>query len=182
MEKVPLYCGGREAGELRAAEEGVYVTFHALCRPTEPALLRAYVIGQQGELRLGVLAPENGAFTIRRRFSKNAVRPLGRLLRGEARPCGEESAAWEPMGDPEERFPGGLPRRLLAGVTGVLTRREGRLHLAALPWEDRGPFPLPELFCFARVEQIEKQRCVVFAFDDAGEPVMPEKNGRRTGS
>ena len=183
MERYPLYCGGREAGELTVAEEPMYVTFQAVCRPAEPGLWRAFAVGEQGELRLGVLAPENGAFAIRRRVSRQTARPVGRIVRGEARPCGEEKPGlpWEPMGNPAERFGGALPGRLLADLAGGLTKLEGNCRLAALPYDCRRPFPLTELFCFARIQRIGESFYTVFAFDPCGQPVMPGAVRRRSG-
>ena len=45
-------------------------------------------------------------------------------------------------------------------------------HLLALPAEEGRPFPLECLFCLGRLERVEGQRCVVYAFREE-EPVLP---------
>ena len=56
---------------------------------------------------------------------------------------------------------------------GVLTVTEKRR--VALPFSPEQPFPLPTLFCFARVECRDGKWWAVFAFDERGWPVFPEK-------
>ena len=50
--------------------------------------------------------------------------------------------------------------------------REEPLLLLALPAEEGRPFPLECLFCLGRLERVEGQRCVVYAFQEE-EPVLP---------
>ena len=55
---------------------------------------------------------------------------------------------------------------------GALVRRAGSVWLAAVPCAEDAPFPLTELFCLARIETVAGRRCVVFAFDASGWPVL----------
>lgn len=65
----------------------------------------AWAVGEQGELRLGVLEPSGGAFVLRRRFSDRMTVPVGRVLRGELRPAGQlQSQQWEAAAEPEQLF------------------------------------------------------------------------------
>ena len=48
-------------------------------------------------------------------------------------------------------------------------RRGGRAEVT-LPWREGQPFPLEELFCFAR----PGRDAVIYLFDGAGQPVMPK--------
>ena len=52
-------------------------------------------------------------------------------------------------------------------------RREngGRLELA-LPYSPARPWPLPELFCFARVEEIGGELHILYAFDRRKAPIF----------
>ena len=52
-------------------------------------------------------------------------------------------------------------------------RREngGRLELA-LPYSPARPWPLPELFCFARVEEIGGEPHIIYAFDRRKAPIF----------
>ena len=53
-----------------------------------------------------------------------------------------------------------------------LARIGSILLLLALPAEEGRPFPLECLFCLGRLERVEGQRCVVYAFQEE-EPVLP---------
>ena len=48
-------------------------------------------------------------------------------------------------------------------------RRGGHAEVT-IPWREGQPFPLEELFCFARPGRGN----VTYLFDGAGQPVMPE--------
>ena len=47
----------------------------------------------------------------------------------------------------------------------------GRLELA-LPYSPVKPWPLPELFCFARVEEIGGELHIIYAFDRRKAPIF----------
>ena len=91
MDKYPLLLDGRPEGELSVDREGLYTVFSARC-PLAEGLWCAWAVGDQGELRLGVLEPEGRQGSIRRRFSRQLTAPLGRILRGELRPAGVREA------------------------------------------------------------------------------------------
>ena len=61
---------------------------------------------------------------------------------------------------------------LVENKPGVLTRVEGGRRYAAAPYDPARPFPLPSLFCFARIRRIGGQDYAVFAFDAQGRPVF----------
>ena len=63
-------------------------------------------------------------------------------------------------------------RNLAALPEGALVRLAGSVWLAAVPCAEDAPFPLTELFCLARIETVAGRRCVVFAFDASGWPVL----------
>ena len=88
MDKFPLLWEGKALGELTVEREALYTWFTARCRLPREGIWCAWAVGDKGELRLGVVEPQNG---IRRRFSKQMTEPLGTLRRGELRPAGEKA-------------------------------------------------------------------------------------------
>lgn len=96
MDKYPVFQEEQAAGELTVTPETLYTAFSVSCRGRE-GLWCAWAVGETGNLRIGVLEPENGCLQIRRRFSKRLTDPLGPILRGELRPLGEEREHWEPL-------------------------------------------------------------------------------------
>lgn len=172
MDKFPLLLEGKPAGELTLEREGLYTWFTARC-PLGEGLWCAWAVGDQGELRLGVLEPEGRQGTIRRRFSQRLTAPLGRLLRGEVRPAGaKEPEHWDPVPSPERLFQAPWLCRRLKGAQGALTRRAGEVRYLALPYDRKKPFPLTTLFCFAQLRTIGDSAYVVYAFDAQERPVF----------
>lgn len=171
MDKYPLYLDGRPAGELTVSESGMYADYRAVCRISGSAFLRAYLAGERSEMLLGVLAPEGGAYTIRRRLSHRETAGLGKLLRCDARREGE--LAWECVSAPERLLTSPYFSHMLQGVPGVLSQQQGERRLIAVPYDPAKPFPMTPLFCFAKICRIEGARHAVFAFDRQERPLMP---------
>ena len=61
--------------------------------------------------------------------------------------------------------------RQLAARSGVLWRAEGGLRYLAIPYASSAPFPLTELFCFARLERVDGSEHVVYCVDAQGRPM-----------
>lgn len=171
MDKYPLYLDGRSVGALTVTDCGMYADYRAVCRTAGSGLLRAYLVGERSEMLLGVLAPEGGAFTIGRRFSRRETENLGRIIRCEARRNGQQ--AWECASAPEQLLSNPFFSHMLQGLSGVLSRREGERRLIAIPWNPTKPFPMTPLFCFAKICRMEDMGYVVFAFDGKERPLMP---------
>lgn len=172
MDKYPLFLDGKPSGELSVNQEGLYTSFSARC-PLPEGLWCAWAVGDRGELRLGVLEPEGRQGVIRRRFSRQLTAPLGRLLRGEARPSGiREPEAWEKASEPAQLFQAPWLRQRLKNFRGALTRKAEGIRYLALPYDRGKPFPLTTLFCFARLRTIGEAVYVVYGFDGGDRPVF----------
>lgn len=172
MDRFPVLWNGASAGELTAEREGLYTCFHVRCHPPENGVWCAWAVGEQGELRLGVLEPSGGAFVLRRRFSDHMTVPAGRLLRGELRPAGQPVSRWEPIAEPEQLFSAAWLRRSMHGLSDVMTCTEGTVRCLALPYDPKKPFPLTELFCFARLRYLGEKAYIEFRFDEKDWPVF----------
>jgi hypothetical protein len=172
MDSWPIVQAGRTVGELTARHEGLYLGFHAACRPGGTAPCRLFAVGEQGAVRLGVPVPEGALWTLERRLSQRTVaETAGALLRGELRRVGEEP--WRSVPVPEELFTDPLLRRALRAAGKALTRREEGLRCVALPFDGAAPFPLAGLFCFAQVCRIDGRDWAVFRFNGREEPIFP---------
>ena len=177
MDKFPLLWEGRAAGELAVQRDEGSTWFSVRCRPPASGLWCAWAVGESGELRLGLLAPEGEGLSLRRRFSQRMTQPAGRLLRGELRPAGKGAGdrppAWESVSQPDALFSAPpWPQDRLRGISGALCRREERRLLLALPWDHAKPFPLVPLFCFAQIRTIEGKTYAVYCFGPNGEPLF----------
>lgn len=167
MEELTLYTGdGRAAGRLRWKREGLYVDVEALTDRPFSGIGRAYLRCEDGERLLGVMEPFGGGMRCRRRFAEMQLRGLGRWQSGILRLAGD-GEDWSPYAG---EIPGLWGRRIAAD--GVLTKAEGTLRLAALPYGAGEAFPLTELFCLAEIREIRGQRYVVYAFSSEGAPTL----------
>ncbi len=170
MDKFPLLWKGSALGELSVEQEALYTWFTAHCRLPEEGIWCAWAVGDRGELRLGVVEPQNG---IRRRFSRQMTAPLGKLLRGELRPAGDRAAeTWAAVQEPDRLFRTPWLRRQLRGVQETMTRTTGGTRLLALRYDEKKSFPLTPLFCLAQPKDIGGKRYVVYAFDEKEWPVF----------
>lgn len=172
MDKFPVLWTGKPAGELMTEQEGLYTGFAVRCHLPDEGLWCAWAVGEQGELRLGILEPQGKQAVIRRRFSDRMTKHLGKLERGELRPAVRGGFAWEAVLEPDHLFHTPWLRHQLRGQQGSLTRLEGKLRYLALPYDRRKPFPLPALFCFACVKTIDDVTYAVFALDEKEWPVF----------
>lgn len=172
MDKFPLYLEKKSVGELTVEPEALYTWFTARCPLPDQALWCAWAVGDAGELRLGILEPAGGESVIRRRFSQQLTKPLGKLVRGEVRPAVSASGGeWEHLSQPEQEFHTPWLRRCL-GQQKCLLRRTGELRLVALPWDPKKPFALAPVFCFAALRRVQGREAAVVAFDPEEEPVF----------
>lgn len=176
MDKFAVYEAGTGAcaGELTALPEALYTRFEVRCRLPEPGLWCAWAVGESGELRLGVVEPEGGEAVLSRRFSRRLTAPAGRLRHGELRRV-DPPEAWRPLEDPAALFRAAWLVERLRQTPELLVRRSGGCRLVSAPYDPRRPFPLTDLFCFARVTAMPGGRRAVFAFDEGELPVVPEE-------
>ena len=169
MDKFPLLWEGKAIGEMSVEREALYTWFTARCRLPGEGIWCAWAVGDGGELRLGVVEPQNG---IRRRFSRQMTAPLGKLLRGELRPAGDRAETWAAAPEPDHLFRTPWLRRQLRGIQGALTRMAGEVRLLALPYDAKKPFPMTPLFCLAQPKEIGGKQYMVYAFDGKEWPVF----------
>lgn len=132
-----------------------------------PGLWRIVACSRSGELVLGVL--EGGSCRLQRRFSRELTGRLGTVESVKAR-C---SAGARMESEWRAALPGELAD-LPPLPAETLIRRRGNYRTVALPWREDTPFPLPALFCFARVADLAQEKSLLFTFDDSGNPVMEE--------
>ena len=52
----------------------------------------------------------------------------------------------------------------------VRATEDGRL--LALPYSESAPFPLPELFCLARIGTVGGRKCVIYRVDEKNSPIL----------
>lgn len=178
MERLPLTVQNGERGEVTVCPQGARTELRCSLPDPGDGLYRAFLLGERGELALGVLAPENGRLALCRRLYARDVAELGPLLRGEARrsfrfqdaAIQPDPACWHETRCPAQLFQDRFLQNRLRPVGRAWWRREGMLLVLALPLEEGKPFPLEALFCLGRVQCVEGMRCVVYAFREE-EPV-----------
>ena len=179
MERLPLTSRNGARGEVAVCPQGARTELRCTLPDPGDGLYRAFLLGERGELPLGVLAPEGGGLALCRRLYSRDVAALGNLLRGEARRSFRfrDSAAeapkshWRETGCPAQLFQSRFLQNRLRPIGRAWWRREGGLLVLALPLEEGKPFPLEALFCLGRVGRVEGVRCVLYVFREE-EPVL----------
>ena len=165
MDKFPVCCQGRAVGELEVERESLYTAFSVRAMLPEKGLWGAWLVGTTGELRLGILEPDDREGTIRRRFSDRMLMPLGTILRGEIRPVPPKTGLWEPVSKPEVLFHSRRLTEELRKEKGLLARQGNAGHWIAVPYDKEKTFPLVDLFCFAELLKIDGRTYLAFCFD-----------------
>ena len=174
MERIELYCQGRPRGEIVLSPQGSRAQVTAAMEDPGDGLYRAALLGERGQLPLGVLEPAEGGLALRRVFYSRDIAALGPLRRGEARRSfsfGKE--AWRETEEPDRLFRSPFLRGRLTACRRGWWRREGDRLTLALPLEVGKPFPLETLFCLAQVREVEGAVCAVYVFNEREEPLPP---------
>jgi len=173
MDKFSVCFQGKALGELEVQAETLCTCFTVRCRLPQEGLWCVWLVGERGELRLGMPEPNGDGAGICRRFSGRMTAPLGRLLRAELRPVTAAAAeAWKPVTEGVLHSP--WLRQQLCTAGEVLFCRAGDCLQLAVPFDSNRPFPMPSLFCFARIRQIRGREYAIFAFDRENWPVFIE--------
>lgn len=167
-------------GAVTVRREGEKAVCQAIRTADSGGLYKAWLQGLGGRTLLGTLIPEGGALRLRR------VMEVATLERqGIWPPTGAEIALAysftpEPPPPPEWCWTD-CPRRLLEdpmlskclqGVKRALLKRDMEGFLLAFPWSRHDPFPIPPLFCLARLEPMPGGQYAVFRFSRQGGPEL----------
>jgi hypothetical protein len=166
---------GTACGSASLETRGLYVRVRVEYAGPENAVLRAYLRGDRGTVRLGVPAPEKGRYLLVRDMTAREIAEAGAPIEvllfadGESgEGDGRADGAWTPLERPELFF--GRGEAELAGRRDCLWRREGGGRGIAIPYSPDSPFPLVRYFCFARIAAIGGRYYAAYSFDGSGTP------------
>lgn len=174
VEEIRLFCGGESRGRVILSEGDSRREIRVSMADPGDGLYRAFLVGERGELPLGVMEPEAGKLSVTRRVYSRDIAALGRLERGEARLSFRfAESAWQDTADPGEASSIPELHVRLKKIPRAWLRRERERLLLAIPLKEGDPFPLEILFCLARVLRVEGQICAVYDFDRQGRPLPP---------
>jgi hypothetical protein len=177
MDKFPVWWNGTSVGELTVEKESLHTYFSVSAVLPKEGFWAAWLIGDGGEFRLGILEPEDCVGKIQRRFSDRMIRSLGTFLRGELRPVNLKQNFWEPVSNPTRLFRTfQLPKEITEGGN-LLTKQENGGRWIAVLYDKEKSFPLVELFCFAKFLEIESRNYLAFFFDRQERIVFGEIQG-----
>lgn len=171
-------------GSLTVQEEGLRAVMTAE-RPVDgKGLYKAYLRGPAGRALLGTLAPEGGRLVVKRRLTVDGLKRQGAWppVGGEVElafpfETGQPPQGWNWTEPGELSFGEPLLARMAARQGRVLCRRMGEGFALAYPFSCGRPFPLPALFCLARVASINGGSYVLFHFGEDGWPRLPAGAG-----
>lgn len=173
-----------EDGRLICREEGTRVRVTVETCPRRQGLYRGYLLGREGRYDLGPLMPREEGLGLTRILETADLRRRGcwPILGGGTELThpfdgGGLPPGWRRLRDPASLFPRDrtLARAAEASPAGMVCRLSQGDFCLAFPWEPGRPFPLPTLFCFARVRPLGSRTHVVFRFRADGRPILPEE-------
>ena len=173
MEELKVFCREKCRGEATVERKDGRSEIAVSMEDPADGLYRAVLVGERGQLPLGVMEPHHGTLVLRRRPYLRDVEKLGMLRsiqvsRSFAFRRGE---TWKRTDRPMDLFKSSFLRdRLVRYKTAWWKKRENTL-LLALPLDEDAPFPLETMFCLARIEVVDDRRCVVYTFDRQEGPI-----------
>ena len=173
MERVKLYCRGRCVGEAALCGNGSRTEIVGAAEDPGDGLYRAVLVGEQGRMPLGVMESGDRRLILRRRPESSEVARLGNLRCVElicSFPFAKKTS-WRRTQTPAQLIQNTFLQERLAGIEHAWWCGSEEKVTLALPLRNGMPFPLMPLFCLARVERVEGERCAVFTFNKHGEPV-----------
>ena len=172
-------------GTLSLREDGPRVRLEAVRPDDGRGLYKAWVRGPGGSFLLGTLLPEKGSLRLVRTVSRSSLEQAGCwpvtggsgvLTYAFSSQPGEENA-WRPERHPEQLCRDALVRESLYGRKGFCSKRKGEVLLLSAPFRPQEPFPLPLLFCLARVEVRGGRPWLVWELNRDGLPQLPHGEG-----
>ena len=167
-------------GAVTVRQEGGRAICQAISRTGEDGLYKAWLQGERGRALLGTLIPEGGALRLRRSME---IRQL--TGQGAWPPTGADivmAYAFTSEAPPPHNWcwtncPGQLMeeralREVLRDTRRSLLCRDPEGFYLAFPYSARNPFPIPPLFCLARLERLGGNWYTVFRFSRQGRPEL----------
>ena len=160
--------------------EGDKAVCQAIRAADSGGLYKAWLQGTGERAFLGTLIPEGGTLRLRRVIEIAALE-----RQGVWPPVGAEVALAYPFVSeppiPPDWCWTDCPRRLLEdpvlsqclqGIKRALLKRDMKGFFLAFPWSKHRCFPIPPLFCLARLELLAGREYVVFRFSLQGSPEL----------
>lgn len=168
----------RGGGFLTMRQEGPRVHMEAERPEDGRGLYKVWLHGEQGgKLLLGTLIPEGGRLRLSRTLSVGTLERAGCWPRFRvAAPLAfafQEREGWYCEQQPERLVADPVLRGQLKGS--MLCKKEGEGFSLAAPFRSDCPVPMTALFCLAQVERWNGQPHLVWRFDGAGAPRIPER-------
>ena len=109
------------------------------------------------------MQPENGRLVLNRRISCRESAAAGRLLRGEVRPFVPQECGWHSVSEAELLFCSQELQTRIRETKGCMVCSGDAQWFLAAPFETAKPFPLVELFCFAKMRRMEQHEQKTYA-------------------
>lgn len=173
MEELKVFCRDKCRGEATVERKEGRSEIAVSMEDPADGLYRAVLVGERGQLPLGVMEPHHGTLILRRRPYLRDVEQLGilRSIQVSRSFAFRRPEAWKRTDRPMDLVSSGfLKERLGQHRTAWWKKSEGTLRLA-LPVDEGEPFPVEALFCFARIEWVDGRRCAVYTFDAQERPL-----------
>lgn len=168
MDKVALLGNGKTVGEMTITPEGLYTVFHATVFALDAVVQAVYLVGETGEIRLGVLEKKGMGGDIVRRLSNQSFRHIGTVTHGVVRLA--QDSPWQPLEG--RKFQSQYLNAQCQKVAGGWWKPWGGGVKIAVPYKQGTAYPLMGFFCFATVEEIDKYPYLVVTLSQQEQPMV----------
>lgn len=161
-------------GTLQIREEGERVLLRCEYPMERSGLFKVWIRGEGGERLLGTLVPEGDCLRLCRTFWRGELRREGcwPIISGRCRMvyAFPEGEAWYWEADPGKLVSPEVAQSV--EWQGMLCCRKKAGVELALPYQSGMEIPLSALVCLARLRTVQGRNCLVWCFNERGEPVF----------
>lgn len=168
MDKVAVLEHGKTIGEMTLQPQGLYTVFHATVFVLDEAVQAVYLVGETGEMRLGVLEKKGQGGDVVRQLSNQSYSHIGKVKHGVVRLA--QDSPWQSLKG--RSFTSPYLKALCPKIEGGLWKPWGQGMKIAVPYQRGKPYPLMALFCFAVGEEIDKTPYLVVTLTEKEQPVV----------
>lgn len=179
MEKtLPLYLGSSVIGSVICRQDERHLTLCARTYASLQGICRAYVKGADGNLLIGVLAPDHASFSAQRSITKTALADTGLSFDSityayaicSTKKSSPDTTDWQKL----ERIPEILCKNnvvsALAKSTDALCDSNFSPTRIAVPLITGRPFPRPDVLCLLTPREINGTMYGVLGISKSGAP------------
>ncbi len=175
---LPLYLGPSVIGSVTLDGDEHRLVVFAKTYATLPGICRAYIKSASGKLLIGVLSPDESAYSARRTFTKDALGAAGIIpdeisyayAETKKNSYSPDADTWQKANELPDTVFGNTIAAVLAKSAGAVVNSREKPTKLAVPLFTGRPFPRPDILCLMTPCRIDGEMFGVVGLSETGAP------------